>query len=53
MKSKECKIKYTELEPEYKIKYGSMQINKKGKVFWNRPEGKEEIEKASQEYVDR
>ncbi len=53
MKSKECKIKYVELEPEYKIKYGSMQVNKKGKMIWNRAKGKEEIEKASQKYVDR
>lgn len=52
-KSQECKIKYVDLEPEYKIKYGSMQVNKKGKVIWNRPKGKAEKEKASQEYVDR
>ena len=50
---KEYKIKYVELEPEYKIKYASLEVTKNGKVIWNRPKGKEETEKASQEYVDR
>lgn len=53
LKNQECKVKYVDLEPEYKIKYGSLEVNKKGKMIWNRPKGKEETEKASQEYVDR
>lgn len=52
-KSQECKVKYGELEPEYKIKYASLEVTKDGKIKWNRPKGKEETEKASQEYVDR
>ena len=50
---KECKIKYVDFEPEIKIKYASLKLTKEGKVIWNRPKGKEETEKASQEYVDR
>lgn len=52
-KSLECKVKYVDLEPEYKIKYASLEVTKDGKIKWNRPKGKEETEKASQEYVDR
>ena len=49
----EIKIKYVDLEPEIKIKYASLEVTKDGKIKWNRPKGKEETEKASQEYVDR
>lgn len=51
--NKECQIKYTDYEPEYKIEMASLEVDKHGKVKWNRPKGKEETEKASQEYVDR
>ena len=53
MKSKKCKVKFVELEPEYKIKYSSLEMTKDGKLIWSRAKGKEETEKASQEYVDR
>lgn len=50
----ECKVKFVDnLEPEIKIKCASLQTTKDGKIIWNRPRGKEEIEKASQEYVDK
>ena len=52
--SKECKIKLVDnLEPEYKIKFASLEIDKDRKTKWNRAKGKAEIEKASQDYVDR
>ena len=52
-KSLECKVKHVDLESEIKIKYASLEVTKDGKIKWNRPKGKEETEKASQEYVDR
>lgn len=53
MKSKKCKVVFVNLEPEEKIKYGSLQITKDGKIKWNRPKGKAEKEKAEQEIIDR
>lgn len=54
MKSKECKVKYTDIEDlEFKIEVASFEVTRDGKIVWNRPKGKAETEKASQEYVDR
>ena len=54
MKSKECKVKLIDnLEPEYKIKFASLEIDKDRKVKWNRAKGKAQLNKESQLYVDR
>ena len=53
MKNQEFKVKYVDLEPEIKIKYASLEVDRNGKIKWNRPKGKAEREKAEQEFKDR
>lgn len=54
MKSKECKVKYTDIEDsEFKIEVASFEVTRDGKIVWNRAKGKNQQEKANQEYVDR
>lgn len=52
--NKECKVKYIDIEDlEFKIEVASFEVTRDGKIVWNRAKGREEIEKANQEYVDR